>query len=311
MSDELFERIKTKYNESLKKDFEKHNYYRKACRWLVGLLIGIVMLAVFFVLFENFLLLLLPLGLMIVSIFQAIYYGRKGSEGTLFNEYYMKTVIQEILLELFTDVDCYTLFENPDLEEEIGEIYNESGFDKSYEIIRCYSEINMKHNDYDLAVYDIHTLKENTDSNGNTTTVTTFKGLYGIMDIKYDFNGEIHVNKRGLNYNKLERVNIDSVTFGKEFKVLASDKVLAMQLLTHDVMDKLIEIVNSIGNIKFEFRIINDKMYFRIFSYNTWNHDGKELFDRKEVDNDYINAKLIRDIVDTVGKSITDNGINQ
>jgi hypothetical protein len=102
---------------------------------------------------------------------------------------------------------------------------------------------------------------------------------------------------------------MDSVTFSKEFNVLASDKVLAMQLLTHDIMDKLLALANSLDKIRFEFRIVNDKMYFRIFNHNTWNHDGKELFDRKELDNDYINAKLFRDIMDIIEESVTDNNI--
>ncbi len=314
MNDQLFNELKQKYEKELNEDYEKYSNYKKAGGWVAGIILGFIFTiwAFMFTSISGFgspLIALLPLGLIVLSIYKLIVYGKKGKGGSHFNEYYMKTVIQDLLSTLYTDVNCYTLFENPDLRKAAREIYNESGFDKSYDIFHCFSEINMKYKDRDLDVYDIHTLEESTDSDGNTTTTTTFIGLYGIMSLKHNFNAEIHVNRRGHNYNRIEKVNMDSVTFSKEFNVLASDKVLAMQLLTHDIMDKLLALANSLDKIRFEFRIVNDKMYFRIFNHNTWNHDGKELFDRKELDNDYINAKLFRDIMDIIEESVTDNNI--
>jgi len=314
MNDQLFNELKQKYESELREDYEKYSNYRKAGGWVVGIIFGFIF-SIWILMFTGIsgfgspILILLPIGLLVVSVYKLISYGKKGKGGSHFNEYYMKTVIQDILSRLYTDVNCYTLFENPDLRMAARDVYNESGFDRSYDSFHCYSEINMKYDGRDLAVYDLHTEERQEDSDGDTTYVTTFKGLYGIMTLKHNFNAEIHVDKRGFNYNRIDKVNMDSVNFNKEFKVLASDKVLAMQLLTHDVMDRILELANSIGKIKFEFRILNDKMYFRIFNYNTFNHDGKELFDRNELDNDYINAKLFRDIMDIIEKSVTDNNI--
>lgn len=314
MDDKLFNELKQKYDEVLKEDFEKYKNYKKVGGWLAGLIFGFIFTiwALMFTGISGFgspLIALIPLALIVVSVYKLISYGKKSKGGANFNDKYISTVIVDLLSHFYSDVNYDGNIRDLQFRKDVRDEYNESGFDKSYDIFHCYSKLTMKYNERNLAIYDIHTLEESTDSDGNTTTTTTFKGLYGVMNLKHNFNAEIQINKRGFNYNRIDKVNIDSVNFSKEFKVLSSDKVLAMQILTHDVMDEILDLVNRCGKIKFEFRIVNDKMYFRIFNVNTFAHEGKELMDRNELNNDYINVKLFKDITDIVEKSVTDNNI--
>ena len=316
MDDQLFNELKQKYEHLLQEDFEKYNNYRKAGGWIVGIIFGIIF-TIWVLMFTGIsqmaspLLAILPIGLLVVSIYKVATYRKKGKGGANFNDKYQKTVVADLLSHLYTDPTYYGLSDNPNLRQESKELYNYAAFDKGYDTFAVSYGWSMKYGDHNLKIYDLHTQERHEDSDGNTTYVTTFKGLFGEMTLPHNFNAEIQINKRGYNYTKLEKVNMDSVTFNKEYRVCASDKVLAMQLLTHDIMDKILELTAKSDKVKFEFRIINDKLYYRIFNYNTFTHDGKELFDRKELDNDYKNAKLFIEILDIIEKSASDNSITE
>ena len=316
MDEQLFNELKQKYEYLLQEDYEKYNYYRKAGGWIVGIIFGAVF-TIWLLMFTgisglaNPIIALLPIGLLVLSIYKVVYYRKRGKGGANFNDRYMKTVVTDLLSHFYTDINYFSPTEYSNLKLESKLLYNEAAFDKGYDTFSVSYGWTMKYGNHDLKIYDLHTQERHEDSDGNTTYVTTFKGLFGEMSLSHNFNAEIQINKRGYNYKKLETVNMDSVTFNKEYKVCASDKVLAMQLLTHDVMDKILELTTNSGKVKFEFRIINDKLYYRIFNYNTFTHDGKELIDRKELDNDYKNAKLFIDILETVERSVYDNSISE
>ena len=316
MDDQLFNELKQKYEHLLQEDFEKYNNYRKAGGWIVGIIMGIVF-TIWALMFTGIaqmaspLIAILPIGLVILSIYKVVTYRKKGKGGANFNDRFMKTVETDLLAHLYTDINYYSNAEYPNLRQESKELYNYAAFDKGYDTFAVSYGWSMKYGNHTLKIYDLHTQERHEDSDGNTTYVTTFKGLFGEMTLPHNFNAEIQINKRGYNYTKLEKVNMDSVTFNKEYRVCASDKVLAMQLLTHDIMDKILELTTNSDKVKFEFRIINDKLYYRIFNYNTFTHDGKELFDRKELDNDYKNAKLFIDILQIIEKSASDNSITE
>ncbi len=304
MNDQLFNELKQKYDQLLMEEFERNTYYKISCRWMLGVLLGVIGIMFTFLFANSYLMLLVPLGVIIVCIILAVFYGIKGSGGDRFAEKYMTTIVADLLSQFYTDVNCCSTVHNSIVQHEAFTKYTESCFEKSFDMIRCSSKSTMKYNGYDLTIYDLCTI----DAVGeNEAEEIIFKGLFGVMKLNHSINGKIFVNKNNQNYDQLEKVNVDYISFDKEFKVLASDKVKAMQLLTHDVMEKILDITNS--KSKFEFRIIDDKLYCRVFNDNTFNHDGKELFDRKELNNDYINAKLFRDIMDIIEESVTDNNI--
>ena len=68
---------------------------------------------------------------------------------------------------------------------------------------------------------------------------------------------------------------------------------------------------NKGKKINYEFRIMNDKLYYRIFNYNTFTNGSKEAINRAELENDYNNVKLFIDILNIVEKSVYDNSINE
>lgn len=55
---------------------------------------------------------------------------------------------------------------------------------------------------------------------------------------------------------------MDSSEFEKYFDVIADDKIQAMQILTSDVMDKMLDFIKT-SKIKYELTIRDDKLYIR------------------------------------------------
>lgn len=62
-----------------------------------------------------------------------------------------------------------------------------------------------------------------------------------------------------------KKIEMDSTEFEKYFDVYADDKIQAMQVLTSDVMEEMMEFIKE-SKIKFEFTIKKDKFYIRFWT---------------------------------------------
>ena len=115
-----------------------------------------------------------------------------------------------------------------------------------------------------LIMSEVHTQNESTDSDGDTHRTTLFHGLAGYVKLPKDIGTYIKVKKDALKLfgGPKQKVQMDMSEFEKIFDVEAGDKIKAMQILTADVMTKMINMVQT-SNVKFEFYINNDMMYIR------------------------------------------------
>ena len=135
---------------------------------------------------------------------------------------------------------------------------------------------------------EVLTQNESVNGEGHTTYITVFKGLFAKVEIPKQFNTLLYLRKdikdKGflnrvlswkLPFDKL-RVELDSSEFEKIFDVYASDKIVAMQLLTADIMQNLIEFYNEM-KINYELTIKENCMYIRF-----WCDDMFEAADLKK-----------------------------
>ena len=91
------------------------------------------------------------------------------------------------------------------------------------------------------------------------------------------FNASLYLRKDRKNKNVLSRtfrsklpfdnlrVELDSQEFEKIFDVYCSDKIIAMQLLTSDIMQLLINFQKEM-NMEYEITIKNNQIYIRFMS---------------------------------------------
>lgn len=115
-----------------------------------------------------------------------------------------------------------------------------------------------------LIMSEVHTQNESTDSDGDTHRTTLFHGLAGYVELPKGIGTYIKVKKDTFKLfgGSKQKVQMDMSEFEKIFDVEAGDKIKAMQILTADVMTKMINMVQA-SNVKFEFYINDNMMYIR------------------------------------------------
>ena len=97
-----------------------------------------------------------------------------------------------------------------------------------------------------------------------------------------------------------EQLVMDSKEFEKYFDVASKDKILGMRLLTHDVMEILVEL-RKILNKPFEIYIKENKIYLRL--------DVGEMFEGRITKKDSIDERILKqyyDVLDCLYKLSTE-----
>lgn len=118
--------------------------------------------------------------------------------------------------------------------------------------------------------------KKNIGDSEQTKYVTIFRGLFAKVELPKPFNTLLYLRKDRkdkslldrtflgkLSFDKL-RIQLDSTEFEKIFDVYASNEIVAMQLLTADVMQELIIFYKEMG-INYELTIKENCMYIRFW----------------------------------------------
>lgn len=192
----------------------------------------------------------------IVYAFTSIGLSKKSRE---YNSTFKQEIIDNLLKNFFEDTDYIP---KKTLPEPIYEEATDEDYDRYFS--DDYMEANID-DKYPIIMAEVHTEREEetTDSEGNTTTyyVTVFNGLFAKIDIGKSINNELKI---GLNHSvyKKERLEMDSQEFEKYFDVGSSNKIIGMQLLTHDVMELLVDFRMK-NKEPFEILIRNNIMYIR------------------------------------------------
>ena len=182
-----------------------------------------------------------------------------------FIQEYKETVLKKIMSNFYDNLEYF-----PD-KSMPRYIYNEPKYEKfdtyaSNEYIEAH--VN---NNYSFQMAYVHTMEKKlyTDSNDDLKTeyITKFNGLFAKIVMDKFINNELQITQDGKLSADKKRLNMDSSEFEKYFDVKSSDSIVAMQLLTSDIMEELIEFENK-TNIKFDIYIKNNCIYLRFHSIN-------------------------------------------
>lgn len=103
---------------------------------------------------------------------------------------------------------------------------------------------------------------ENVNDKGEFKNMV-YEGIFSVTELNSYLTDEIRVKKNRYilknNYNKVE---MDSKEFEKYFDVYSDSNILAMEILTHDIMEELVQFYNTY-RIEFEIVIKNNNIYIR------------------------------------------------
>lgn len=280
-SNEKFEQIYSKILENNVDDLELSRAGAKSetiRNWIIATIVGAIGVILYFVLYNMFYpneelaeyFEFLYIGVCIIIYFKVKCKGKKSKISEYKDEFKSKVV--KVLLDSFDENIDYSPYSGISSTS-----YNEAEFEK-YDTYR--SEDLMQgtlKNNCNFSMAEVLTEYKTKDSDGDTHYHTLFCGILSKVETPKPFNASLYLRKDRKDKNILSRVlktklpfdnlrvELDSPEFEKVFDVYCSDKIIAMQLLTADIMQLLIEFQEEM-NMEYELTIKNNQIYIRFMS---------------------------------------------
>lgn len=213
----------------------------------------------------------------------------------------MKKAIINIMIKSFdTNIEYY------DKEGIAPEVYNKASVEYyDYYYSDHLMTFSVKSN-YKLQMAETETQYIHTDSSGEKNIRVAFSGTFATLNTPKTFKERVYIKKdmhngkdnkvKKLPYKDM-RIELDFQEFEEKFDVYASNKIIAMQLLTSDVMLLLDDFYKYMQR-EFEITIKNDNIYIRIWNGLTFSNSltkGNEL-DKELIYKNYRTINFILNI---------------
>ena len=242
---EIYEKVYKESNDTLEK---ARNRARNGIIWItfimitIGTILSIMTKSPFFI-FGTFLIIALYMGF------------SKDNKNyiNLFKEKVIKTFVKEYS-------ETLEYIPNLGISKQIyrnGEFENFDTF---------YSEDLIKgtlDGNYKINMSEVHTEKESKDEDGHTTYYTVFRGLFAEIILDKNVKTKLKIRKDNISlFGKKDKIKMDSSEFEKIFNVYSTDKIIAMQLLTSDIMQMFIEFKEE-NKLTPELTIKDNTLYIR------------------------------------------------
>ena len=296
---EFFSSIDADNNEVISK-WEELSKRKRKVSIIVVIILLIIDALILYKIRTFSLFVIMPIFIIDIFIYIISQIATNGEDIEQFNNDYKEKFVNKMLENFIEELDYIplkSLSRNVFDEAKYGGSYNKYYSDDYFE-----GKINNKK----IVMADLNVQEEikKKDKDGNETTETTtiFNGLFGKINLSKSINTTIYVT-REYGFFDEQKLEMDSYEFEKAFSIYAENKITAMQLLTSDVQEDILELYNK---YKIDFNIIirNDKMYvlfetgsmFEIFS--TRNNPNEVLEEYFEI------MKFIYKLVDKILKTI-------
>lgn len=238
---------------------------------------------------EVILLVGIGLGLVLVSILEHLESYKKNSN---YEEIYYKNISYFMLSKYFSDVIVY-----PDDPFGAADLFNNVKFRKYGVRVKHHRSFSFKYKDYDIKAMDIYA---DIPGDDDTPSVKVFGGLLNQVSLNRDFGTRMSITFNLDSFGAMgcsEKVEMDSSDFEKTFNVYADDKVKAMQLLTSDVMRKLIDLFDF-SDDGFDLLIDHRTLYIRVGLRESMFQMRDDLADKDEISRNNKVLYVIKEIID-------------
>ena len=234
-------------------------YHKKLSRiWTIGLIIGAIIAALTCVFsgisggFDGFtiFLFLITLGFaaMIVGVV-VLFATRKQAEA--YQEAYKKYFVEKNMAAIFSNLKYdHKVGLNRDMLKVSGMVNTGDRYHSNDLAMANYKGVNF-------VQADVHIETEHTDSEGNTTYVTIFRGRFMVFEFpkKFSFKLELIGKKYGSAYRvpgknpktgrKMAKLNTESGDFNRNFRIFAEDGFEAFYILDPAFMEKIQKISDA------------------------------------------------------------------
>lgn len=281
--------------ESIDRDKVKLQRFQTMC--LIIMAITVVLdIIVFFILKEKIgLMKTIPITIYIlvivyISIIGIKYIGK-------YNKIYKEKIIKNIIQGIGENIEYIPNARIPEI------IYRDANFE-NFEKYKSSDLIKGK-----VLMAQVTTTKNEVDFEGNTTIKTIFSGLFGYYKMKQRFSGFLKIQKNVKTFfpkMDVTKLEMDSSEFEKGFDVYTDNKVLTMQLLTSEIMEKLTEIKQIIEE-DYEILIQEDRIYIRVHTTKLFGLHELDALKYESLKRCYQIVKIFQQLPITIEKILAEN----
>ena len=296
------EKLVREFEEKYKSYEEEHNKmtkYKNQITWCLffGLIISLVVLIT--VIFDNGnmpiykgVLVVIGFMLCIFSIIQRVRFYKFMDD---YKGKYYNAISEFLLNKYYSDVKLYK-----DDVFNVKEEFNNVKYVKYKTKINHYNSMELSYKEYIIRSMNISA----SVSAGETDT-SIFCGLFNKIFLSEDTGVRLSIVNKKDYYGKQipdAKIDIDSTEFENKFNVYADDKVKAMQILTADVIEGLMEIANSDLNV-FDIYIDKHTLYIRIMFNTPMFEMGESLADKDIIDKNNKRLSTLNRVIDVLSTS--------
>lgn len=209
--------------------------------------------------------------------------------------FFKEQIIKKMINNFFGETQYY--YNKGILEKD----YNEAEYNEPYDIFVSDDYIQAKiDNRYTINIADVNTQKWEEKSDGGYYRYRVFHGLFTKIILNEGINCKLRItsNKNNEKLHK-DKVEMDYSDFENNFNVFSTDKIIAMQLLTSDVMEELLKFKNIIKD-DFDIFIEQNNLYLRFHCGNMFEMDLIQSSLNKSISN------IIKSEIEELGRGILD-----
>lgn len=304
---EIFENLKNK-NEiilsQIYEDSKKEKKKRKALikKFILLPTIIIIILFIYSILNKKYLFVAILSYWQIIMVVAYTVIVKKNTINYTKYKRKIKTNIISNLINIF--------FDNADFipnKELSKQIYKEAGFNNYNEYIADdYIEGYLKQKNK-ITMANIKTISKSEDN-----STVTFSGIFAKIDLNKSIDTSIKICNYKLKDSNTPKIELDSSNFEDIFDVNTNNSLKAMQLLTPDVMELLLNFSKFIKS-KFDISIINNSVYIRInnnINFET-NLDENNIIPKTELKKYYDTLNFIYNLSLFILNWIEESSINE
>ena len=157
-----------------------------------------------------------------------------------------------------------------------------------------------------IRMSEVKLYHESTDSDGNTTTVTTFRGLFAKITLTHNPNTSFKIQKNKMFsdvFKKKDKLDMDSSEFEKVYDVLTEDKISTLRILTSDVMQTLMDFKKE-NKATPEIVLKNHNLYIRINVGSVFEPKKFDKLDRESIEETYNLINFVFGLVESFSNNI-------
>ena len=260
--EDIYQEITNSDNSEIKEAHEKAKIKQNKYR-TIGIIIGLIInILVLLSMINNFgfhsIIFMLVIDLFIYIITNLAISMSKEQRKYL--DLYKNKIIKKIIENFYTNLEYFPYKEIPEYIYKTGnyEYYEKYTSDDYFEAL-----IDEK-NSIQMAEVLTEEEREYKDSEGNIRkeTIIKFHGLFAKVELEKSINSELRITKNQTGLFNRDKVKMDSVEFEKNFDVKSTNKIIAMQILTSDIMLELVEFL-KLNKIKYDIYINNNELFIR------------------------------------------------